>query len=149
MNTIFVTLRNEHDEHRALMAQVAETTGDSEDRRNLFKQLARELRSHAAAEERCFYAPILSIDMTTEKSRHSIAEHQEMDELIKDLESRDMSDANWIQKFSELRERTEHHMSEEEHEVFQMAGKVLSDQEKTDLAEMYLKEKDIEMAQHA
>ena len=70
-------------------------------------------------------------------SRHSVSEHKELDDYLEQLRGYDMSGSQWLQTANELRGRLEHHLDEEEHEVFQMAGKALSDSDKQDLAASY------------
>ncbi len=135
--TIFEALRDDHEKQRTIVDLLVATHGDSDGRNELFARLKRELVSHAAAEERYFYVPLMGHDQTQDKARHSVAEHQELDELVEQLEGYDMSGSQWIQTARELRERLIHHLDEEEHEVFQVAGKVLSDAEKTGLASEY------------
>lgn len=135
--TIFDALREDHETQRNLADLLVETHGDSAERDTLFASLRQELQAHAAAEERCFYIPLLEHDQTQEKSRHSIAEHHEIDGLIDDLEQTDPSSPGWLATAKRLREQVYHHLHEEEHEVFQMAGKVLSDAQKTALARDY------------
>lgn len=79
-------------------------------------------------------------DLTQEKPRHSVAEHHEMDELIEQLNDAEMDASNWLKIAKALEHKVIHHIDEEEHEVFQMAGKVLTDNQKTSLAEDYNKE---------
>lgn len=134
---IFEALRADHDEQRALLKKLMDTSGDSESRALLFDELKRELSAHAAAEERHFYVPLMELDETQDKARHSVAEHHELEELIEKLEETDRSSSGWMATARKLEERTLHHLEEEEHEVFQMAGKVLSDDQKTALATTY------------
>ncbi|MCK7595455.1 hemerythrin domain-containing protein [Pseudomarimonas salicorniae] len=135
--TIFEALREDHDRQRRLIEQLAQTEGDSEERRSLFDALKSELAHHAAAEERHFYVPLIDSDLTQEKARHSIAEHHEIDELVDELESMDMANGGWLKRARHLFERVEHHLEEEEHEVFQLAGKALTEAQKRRLATDY------------
>lgn len=137
---IFEALRKDHDKQRTLVDLLAETSGDTDGRDELFERLKAELQEHAAAEERHFYNPLIKENVTQDKARHSIAEHQEIDELIAKLEQTDRSSPSWLATAKTLRERVHHHLDEEEHEVFQLAGKVLSDAEKSDLARDYQRE---------
>lgn len=137
MTTIFEALRHDHDTQRELIERLVDTQGDSEERRNAFDQLRSELEAHAAAEERHFYVPLFESDLTQEKARHSVSEHKELDDFVEKLEEYDMSAPQWVQTAEELRHRLLHHLEEEEHEVFQLAGKVLSDAQKSDLATSY------------
>lgn len=134
---IFESIRKDHERQRELAHQLIDTQGDSQSRRALFSELKKELQIHADAEERHFYIPLFKDDLTQDKARHSVAEHQEIDELIEKLEETDWSSPGWLTYARQLREKVIHHLDEEEHEVFQLAGKVLSQAEKTALAKAY------------
>ncbi len=134
---IYEALRQDHDEQRRLLDLLVKTEGDSEGRHELFLKAKEALERHAAAEERAFYTPLLNEDLTQEKARHSIAEHHEIDELLESLEATDRSSSGWLATARHLRERVEHHLDEEEREVFQLSGKALDEQSKTRLAGDY------------
>lgn len=134
---IFEALRTSHDTQRTLADQLILTQGDSHERDLLFKELRAELSAHAAAEERCFYVPLIAHDMTQEPSRHGIAEHHEMDELVETLEQTDFSSPGWLVTAKELHHKIYHHLKDEEQGVFQLAGKVLTEAEKLSLAKDY------------
>ncbi|MBO9469258.1 hemerythrin domain-containing protein [Endozoicomonas sp. G2_2] len=137
MKTIFEALRESHDKQRRLLDGLTDTHGDSSKREGLFAALKAELVHHANAEERHFYVPLMEYDRTQEKARHSVAEHHEIDELIETLEETDYSSPSWLTSAKKLQHLVTHHLDEEEQEVFQVAGKVLTDSEKTDLADSY------------
>lgn len=128
--TIFERLRADHDVQRTLMKLVMKTHGDSQGRRELFERLKKAMEVHAQAEERAFYATLLSTDLGREHAAHSVKEHEEMREKLEELANHDMSSSGWLAKAKVLCELAEHHMDEEEHEIFQVAGKALSEQEK-------------------
>ena len=134
---IFEALRTSHETQRALADQLVRTQGDSKDRDLVFKELRAELSAHAAAEERFFYVPLIAHDMTQEPSRHGIAEHHEMDELVEKLEETDFSSPAWLATAQELHHKIYHHLKDEEQGVFQLAGKVLTEAEKISLAKDY------------
>lgn len=138
--TIFEALTADHGIQRDLMRALLDTEGHTEDREQHYGKLKRELKAHAAAEERCFYVPLIAEDLTQNNARHSVAEHHELDELVASLDEIDMGSSGWLLKARHLFERVEHHLAEEEHEVFQLAGKVLADTQKTTLARQYFKE---------
>jgi len=135
--TIFESIRSDHETQRTLVDLVTKTEGDSEGRQELWTRLKRELEAHAAAEERYFYVPLMENDMTQDAARHSVAEHKELDDFIEKIDSYDMSGSQWLQTARELAERLVHHLDEEEVEVFPVAGKALTDDEKTSLATEY------------
>jgi hemerythrin-like domain-containing protein len=137
---IFEALREDHQKQRTLVKILARTHGDSEGRNEIFAKLKKELEDHAKAEERHFYVPLMKDDLTQEKARHSVAEHHELDELVETLEKTDFSSPGWVSTAKKLEERLTHHLDEEEHEVFQMAGKALTEAQKVELASAYRKE---------
>lgn len=62
-----------------------------------------------------------------------------MDELVEQLEDTEMSATNWLKIAKDLEHKVTHHLDEEEHEVFQMAGKVQTEKQKISLADDYNK----------
>ncbi len=137
MSNIFESLRSDHETQRTLADLLVKTEGDSDGRVELFERLKRELEAHAGAEERHFYVPLMEHDLTQEKARHSVAEHKELDDLVEQLEGYDMSGPQWLPTAEKLAHLLTHHLDEEEQEVFQLAGKALTDDEKTSLAAEY------------
>jgi len=134
---IFEALRNSHDTQRAMADSLIATHGDSPERKLLFKELRAELSAHAAAEERFFYVPLMTHELTQEPSRHGIAEHHEMDEMVETLEKTDYSSSSWLATAKKLHHKIFHHLKDKELSVFQLAGKVLSEAEKLSLAKGY------------
>jgi hypothetical protein len=134
---IFEALRVSHETQRALAARLLASQADSPERTNLFRELKRELLAHETAEERCFYVPLFEHDATVSASRHAIAEHHEMDELVEDLEKMEPTASEWMGSAKKLCDKVEHHLSEEEHKFFQEAGKVLTEAQKLSLAKDY------------
>ena len=136
---IFEAIRKDHDKQRNLLKALLQTSGDTDDRRRLYAELKHELEVHADAEERHFYVPLIEDDMTQDKARHGIAEHHEIDELIEKLDKTEFSSTGWLTVAKSLSEQVIHHLDEEEHIYFQMAGKVLSEDQKLSLAADYQK----------
>ncbi|WP_100656436.1 hemerythrin domain-containing protein [Alteromonas flava] len=134
---IFEAIRQDHERQRLLMKILVQTSGATEARKDYFDVLKKELKQHEMAEERYFYKPLMDDDKTIEESRHGIAEHHEIDELIEALDDTDMSSPVWLKTFKQLKDKVEHHLNEEEQEFFQKAGRVLDESEKEALAEEY------------
>tara|TARA_R110002050_G_scaffold280620_4_gene427614 strand:- start:1212 stop:1646 length:435 start_codon:yes stop_codon:yes gene_type:complete len=135
---IFEAIRKDHDTQRGLLKKLIKTEGDTKKRDTLFKSLKKELDVHANGEERHFYKPLISNDMMQEKARHGIAEHHEIDELIEQLENTDYDSSAWLKIAKNLKEKVEHHLEDEEHTFFQLAGKVFSENQKEALAKDYI-----------
>lgn len=123
---IFGRLVEDHDRHRALLAMVEQTSGRSTERKRLFLELVRELKSHAAAEEQALWSTVLRDPRTTDFARHAVAEHKEIDDLLADLAARNMASPGWLRRFAGLKEEYLHHIREEEQEQFAAAQKRLT-----------------------
>ena len=137
-SNIFEALRQSHERQRELYRQLIETSGDTPERQSLFEQLKTEMLAHELAEERHFYIPLMAHDGGVDLSRHAISEHHQLDELVESLEDADPATPTWLPLAKKLAEKVEHHLKEEEHRFFQMAGKLLTEQQKTQLAKDYL-----------
>jgi hemerythrin-like domain-containing protein len=134
---IFEELRTDHDLQRALIDQLVGTVGDSDERAAVFTELTDALEAHAAAEERHFYTALMEHDLTQEKARHSVHEHAQLDDLVEKLQEYDRTAPAWLETAKELEHKLTHHLDEEEREVFQLAGKALTDDQKASLAADY------------
>ncbi|HHF3075638.1 TPA: hemerythrin domain-containing protein [Vibrio diabolicus] len=140
MKNIFDVLKESHEKQRLLLDALMETSGDSPAREEFYHNLKDELEQHAAAEERFFYAPLIESDKTINLTRHGIAEHHEIDKVIAQLDATDMSSPAWLNLMKTLRHKVLHHLEEEEQRFFQLAGKVMADQQKMKLADSYVEE---------
>lgn len=134
---IFEALRESHDVQRELAEKLVQTSGDTPERRTLFEQLKNELFAHAVAEDRYFYIPLMMTDSGLNITRHALAEHHEMDELLEQLTETEFSNPGWLGIAKKLSETVHHHLEEEEHGFFQQAGKILEDKQKESLAKKY------------
>ena len=137
---IFEALRESHERQRGYADALINTSGDTPERVEAYKQLKSELQAHETAEERHFYIPLMAFDNGVDLSRHAIAEHHEMDEMMEELDETEMSSPAWLATAKKLAEKVHHHLKEEEQKFFQMAGKLLDDNQKETLAGQYEKE---------
>jgi hypothetical protein len=137
---IFEALRESHERQRRFAEDLVQTSGESEERIEAYKRLKAELHAHETAEERFFYIPLMAHDSGVDLSRHAISEHHEMDEMIEELDETEMSSPAWLATARKLSHKVHHHLEEEEHKFFQMAGKILDDAQKQSLAQEYFRE---------
>jgi hypothetical protein len=137
---IFDAIRESHDLQRDLCRKLTASRGDMAARQVLFLQLKVELMAHAAAEERHLYVPLLMEDGGLDASRHALHEHHEVDELLDDLSVRNKKQAGWMATAKTLSFKVRHHLKEEESKFFQVAGRLLSETTKKQLAGKYTQE---------
>ncbi len=137
MTDIFTRLKQDHDRHREMLERVGDTSGDSKERREAFEQLRVDVSAHANAEEQSLYAEMLSRPDLQDEGRHSVAEHKEVEDYFEELVDMEFSSTGWLTHFKTLRKRLEHHMDEEENEIFAAAKKDLSDERAEELAQIF------------
>lgn len=129
MPDIYTAIRHDHDAHRELLERIGDTSGDSAERQEVWRRFYRDVKSHAAAEEETFYSKLISKTWGQDAARHSVHEHQQLDDIMEELNQMDMSSPGWLTRFRTLRHDYEHHMEEEENEVFARAQEVIAGDE--------------------
>ncbi|HET7788845.1 MAG TPA: hemerythrin domain-containing protein [Myxococcales bacterium] len=123
-------LKNQHDEAKALFRKIE--SANEGDKGVLFDELADALAVHAAIEEKHFY-PATRSARTEELLEEAVEEHLSVKRMIADLLELEPSDAQFDAKISVLKEQVEHHVEEEEGELFPKVKKMLSQDELDDL----------------
>lgn len=132
MTTIYDALKSDHEQHRDLLRKLDATQGDSAERRKLWERFYYEVGAHAAAEELTFYSRLISKSEAQSEGRHSVAEHKELEDSILGLHEMDFSSPGWLARLKILRARYEHHIDEEEDDIFPVAREVIgADEEGT------------------
>jgi hypothetical protein len=144
---IFARLKKDHDTHRSLLDRLGETSGESSERKALFEELTYELKGHASAEEQAVYSTMMRKPDTTDETRHSVAEHHEIEEMLNDLAATDMATGAWLTKFRELDHRYRHHIDEEEEEHFPDFAEHLTDEDCAHMRAVFERRKKAEKAE--
>jgi hemerythrin superfamily protein len=126
----FQLLKEDHQKVSGLFQQIEPTTERAEKTRSeLFAQLKQALDIHARIEETIFYPSIKRAAATREVVLEGFEEHHVIKMLLKELESVPVDTEQWTAKIKVLQENVEHHVEEEEGEMFQKARDVLSEDE--------------------
>jgi len=144
---IFDRLKQDHETHRDLLARMADTSGESDERISLLETFTKEVKGHASAEEQALYSTMLRKPPTTDETRHSVAEHHEIEEMLNDLAATDMSSSAWLAKFKELDHRYRHHIDEEEEEHFPDFEKHLTAEDREHMRSVFDRRKKAEEAE--
>lgn len=145
MATIYEAIEKDHEKHRDLLNRLAETSGDSEERRSLWHDFYYDVKSHAAAEEETFYSKLMERPDGQDDARHSVSEHKEMDDMLEELNSMGFDNPGWLTRFKALKHDYEHHIEEEEEDIFAKAREVIPDDESPAFAERFEKRKAAEL----
>ncbi len=130
MNAIEL-LKQQHDEVKELFQKAEKAEGDA--LLELFESIADDLAVHAAIEEKQFY-PATKSARTEELLHEAVEEHLAAKRVIADLLEMEPSDPQFEAKVKVLKELVEHHIEEEEGELFPKVKRLLSEDELEDLA---------------
>jgi hypothetical protein len=123
----FELMKKDHKKVSDLFKQLDETTERAvKTREELFGKLKQELDIHARIEETIFYPAIKDAEETHEITLEAYEEHNVVKQLLSELEAMPVDDERWTAKLTVLKENVEHHVEEEEGEMFKDAQKVLS-----------------------
>jgi hemerythrin superfamily protein len=123
-------LKTQHQDVKGLFKKIEKAEGD--EKQDLFEQLADALAVHAAIEEKEFY-PATKNARTEELLQEAVEEHLSAKRLIADLLEMSSDDPQFDAKVSVLQEQIEHHVKEEENELFPKVRKMLKTEELEDL----------------
>jgi iron-sulfur cluster repair protein YtfE (RIC family) len=136
----FEMLKNDHAKVSSLFDKLEPAT-DATTRQQLFAQLKQELDIHAHIEETILYPALKAADETRDITEEAYEEHQEVKDLLAELETTPADNEDWGDILLELRENVEHHVEEEEGEMFPKALTVLSEQQINDIGARMAAEK--------
>jgi hemerythrin superfamily protein len=95
---------------------------------DLFVRIADNLAAHAVIEEKIFY-PNVYVGPTADKLAEAVEEHLSLKRVIADLLDMDPVDAQFKAKMKVLQELVEHHVEEEEQDLFKSVKKLMTKEE--------------------
>jgi hemerythrin-like domain-containing protein len=146
----FTLLKTDHEKVAGILKKLEETTERAQKtREELFTQLKSELDLHAEIEEKIFYPVLEKAEESHEITLEAFEEHRLVKQLLGELETEPKDDEQWTAKFTVLKENIEHHVEEEEGEMFKKARKVLSKEEIEELGTRMQKAKGGQKAKSA
>lgn len=126
----FKLLKSDHEKVAGILEKLEGTTERAlKTREELFTQLKTELDIHAGIEEKIFYPVLEKAEESRDITLEAFEEHRLVKQLLGELEAEAKDDEKWTAKFTVLKEQIEHHVEEEEGEMFKKARKVLSEEE--------------------
>jgi len=121
----FTLLKADHEKVAGILEEIDSTTERAlKTREDLFSQLKNELDVHARIEEEVFYPALEEADETREITLEAYEEHRLVKRLLEELEAEPKDAEEWSAKFMVLKENIEHHVKEEEGEMFEQAKAV-------------------------
>lgn len=115
-------LSDEHDEAKAVFKKLEAAEGAAAAK--LWKQLSSMLSLHEEMEETLLYPQLKKEEATSDIVLESYQEHHVMDLLMEEINQLKPSAEEWAPKIKVLQENTEHHIHEEEDELFPKVRKI-------------------------
>jgi len=130
MAKLFDMLKEDHNEVKKLLNEAVEGKDPSQ-----FPKVKRMLEIHMEGEEKFFY-PILR-NKDKETMLEAYEEHNVGKRLIKEIGSTPRNNETCIPKIKVLKDVLEHHIEEEESEIFDEAREILSDQQEQKIIQQF------------
>jgi iron-sulfur cluster repair protein YtfE (RIC family) len=126
----FELLKKDHEKVSGIFEKLEPTTERGvKTREDLFAQLKQELEIHSQIEEQILYPVLKQAEETHDITLEAFEEHNVVKTLLAELDELSKDDETWEAKLTVLKENVEHHVEEEEGEMFKKARNVLSSEQ--------------------
>jgi hemerythrin-like domain-containing protein len=133
---VLKTLTDDHAKVKAMLSKLDETTERSEKTRTeMLQTLKNELVVHETIEEEILYPALKEHAKTKDIALEGYEEHHVVDQIMSELEATPVDDETWGAKLTVMKENLEHHIEEEEGEMFKKARQVMSEDELSELGD--------------
>lgn len=137
---IFGRLKKEHSEVSEMIDKLKQ--GDVEDRKELLPKLEAELVAHAKAEQETIYERLRGIsEFLTCTVDDGFEEHDSIEEMLGELKAADPGSDEFVECLETLEECIDHHVDDEENEMFPAAKKSIDVTESVDIERAYVEAK--------
>jgi hypothetical protein len=113
-------LKQDHEEVKQMISQWESAEG--QEKKQLTKQILKELKVHAQLEELLFYPKMREVQDLKEVVNRSLVEHRGVELLIADMEQMGEDDEMYEATFQVITEMVKHHIEEEEKDMLPKAG---------------------------
>ena len=129
-------LEADHQKVKRLLTELDSTTERGiKTRTELFATIKGELTLHEIVEEEIFYPTLKAHPKAEDIVLEGYQEHHVVDLLMGELEELDVSDETWGAKATVMKENIEHHIEEEEGEMFRQARRAFDASELDELGQ--------------
>ena len=127
---IYKALHADHEKVKELLTELVSLgENDEADRGDLIERIRDEIIPHARAEESVLYNSMRALDGDKKVVFHGYQEHMEAEALLRTLQVADKIDMGWKATAQKLKESLEHHIQEEEEDIFAEARELFSAEE--------------------
>ena len=121
-------LKDDHNKVKGMLAKLDKTTERAEvTRTEGLQALKQELTIHETIEEEILYPALKEFAKTRDIALEAYEEHHVVDAILAELEQTPVDDETWAAKLTVMKENLEHHIEEEEEEMFKQARQVMDE----------------------
>ena len=128
-------LTSQHRDVERLFAECEYAEGAGAEKEWSFRMLANALAAHMTIEEQIFY-PASKDARTEEALREAVEEHLSIKRLLADMLASDIEDEQFDARLTVLKEQVDHHVQEEEDQLFVNVKTVLDEERLEELGGM-------------
>lgn len=132
--TLYELLEKDHVNVKYLLGKVIDKESAKE-----FPQIKKELKVHMGGEEQYFYPELKKTDEIIIIEGHY--EHDVARRIIEDIEGEKEESNQWLGRVKVLKDLIEHHIKEEEDEIFSLARKNLGKKKEEEIHRKFAEEK--------
>jgi hypothetical protein len=127
-------LKEDHDKVKKILEDLDSTTERGvKTREELFTKIKRELEVHESIEEEIFYPALKEHPKAKDLVLEAYEEHHVVDMVMGEIADLPFDDETWGAKCTVMKENVEHHIEEEEDEMFKQSRQVFSKEELEEL----------------
>ena len=129
-------LKDDHKRVKKMLDDIDSTTERAEKTRTEgLAKLKAELTIHETIEEEIFYPALKEHAVAKDIVLEAFEEHDVVDAIMREIEQTPVDDETWGAKFTVMKENLEHHIEEEEGEMFEKARQVFDEETLRSLGE--------------
>ncbi|MBA2657351.1 MAG: hemerythrin domain-containing protein [Tatlockia sp.] len=121
---IYEYLKTDHDKVSALFKQFKKAPAKR--KAAIATLIADELIAHAKSEQETFYRVLEQYSQSEDEALHGWKEHEEIENQINSFDNKAMTEKSLNTKVEKLEELVNHHVKEEEGDIFKKAKKVIT-----------------------
>ena len=135
---LFSLIKADHRKVEGIFAKIEKTSEKAVNtREKLYDELQFELRVHSEAEEKAIYPSLKDEEETEEIGYESVEEHGIVKFLLGKLDETPCDSKEWTAQITALKEAVEHHVEEEEDEMFSKMKKAFNKEELEEFAQRF------------
>ena len=129
-------LEDDHETVKKILDDLESTTERGvKTREELYSRFKKEMQVHEVIEEEILYPALKEHKKAKEIALEGYEEHHVVDQIMAELDGLSYDDETWGAKFTVMKENIEHHIEEEEGEMFTKARQIFSKEELEEMGE--------------